>query len=106
MSNETRLSEYIANHILWSGETFGRGKRTAGLIKHIRSELDEIAENPGDLMEWVDVIILALDGAWRNCPASSTDIAAAMIAKQVINKWRQWPKIEEVSEDEPSEHLK
>lgn len=49
----------------WSTGAFGPGRRTAGVIDHIIKELAEIAEHPTDLYEWVDVIILALDGAWR-----------------------------------------
>jgi hypothetical protein len=42
-------------------------------IKHIKKELDdEIAHDPLDLGEWIDVIILGLDGAWRTGHGRST----------------------------------
>src|SRR5262245_26420143 len=49
----------------WSERTFGPGPRTAGVLDHIRKELREIEAEPTDLREWIDVAILALDGAWR-----------------------------------------
>jgi len=96
------LVEWIENHIDWSQETFGDGKRTIGLCKHIRKELKEIEEAPCDLMEWIDVVILALDGAWR-AGHSPESIASALWEKQVIISTRQYPK---TSEDEPSEHIR
>ncbi len=74
----------------FSERTFGPGPRTAGLIDHIRKELREIEADPGDLAEWIDVAILALDGAWRT-GASPQQIIDALVAKQVKNEGRTWP---------------
>lgn len=60
------LAQYITELKAWQLATFGTGERTQALIKHIRKELREIEQNPGDLMEWVDVMILAIEGAWRS----------------------------------------
>lgn len=49
----------------WSEKTFGPGMRTEGITAHIRKELLEIEEDPNSLEEWIDVMILAFDGAWR-----------------------------------------
>jgi hypothetical protein len=87
----------------WSEKTFGTGRRTEGICKHIEKELQEIRKNPADVYEWVDVVILALDGAWRagHTPLS---IIAAMHTKAAVNRAREWPA--PVSEDEPVEHVK
>jgi hypothetical protein len=74
----------------WSGATFGPGARVQGVVDHIRKELREIEANPGDLEEWIDVAILALDGAWRS-GAQPADIVAALVAKQTKNERRKWP---------------
>jgi len=74
----------------WSGRTFGPGARSQGCVDHIRKELREIEANPGDLEEWIDVAILALDGAWRS-GAQPADIVAALVAKQTKNERRKWP---------------
>ena len=81
--------EHIERQITFSRNTFGPGERRAGVIDHIRKELVEI-EDDGVLSEWVDVIILALDGAWRS-GATPHQIIAAVKAKQVKNEARDWP---------------
>ena len=82
----------------WSERTFGPGDRVLGISDHIRKELLEVAAARSDrvhpdleaLKEWVDVIILALDGAWRT-GADPQMIAGAISAKQRINEDRRWP---------------
>ena len=96
------LQKWLQKHIEWSRSTFGEGRRTEGLCKHIAKELDEIRAKPTDLMEWIDVIILAFDGAWR-AGYTAPQIVLALISKQAINFQRKWvPQ----SEDEPTEHLR
>lgn len=84
------IQQYIRKQIVWSLKTFGPGKRDTGIIDNIRKELIEIEDRPGDIMEWVDVIILALDGAWRN-GHTSTGIIKALREKQSMNAARKWP---------------
>lgn len=97
------LREYILKQVAWSAETFGPGTRTKGLIEHIKSELEEIKDNPKDITEWVDVIILGLDGAWRS-GHSAEEICDALLKKASKNRERKWP--EPSSEDEPVYHIK
>jgi len=99
------LKRYIENHIDWSEQTFGNGQRTIGITKHIAKELEEIKAKPDDIEEWIDVIILAIDGAWR-AGWSAEDIVDNLVLKQKINISRDWPPVGTVSEDQPSEHLK
>ena len=47
-------------------------------------------ESDGDLKEWVDVIILGMDGAWRS-GATPEQIVEAIVAKQTKNEGRTWP---------------
>ena len=60
------LLAHIRRHMEFSARTFGPGPRAAGVIDHIRKELREIEAAPDDLEEWIDVLMLALDGAWRS----------------------------------------
>lgn len=87
----------------WSAETFGPGRRTLGVVNHIRSELDEIEADPEDLSEWIDVIILAIDGAWR-AGWSSQEIIDAYHTKMAKNRTRNWPDWRTMSQDQPIEH--
>ena len=60
------LTEHLHRQKSFSSEAFGPGPRTAGIVDHIRKELAEIRAVEGkDLMEWIDVVILACDGAMR-----------------------------------------
>ena len=83
----------------WSLKTFGPGKRTRGLVEHIRRELDEILAKPDDLTEPVDVILLAMDLYAR---AGGKSLMEDLRKKHNINTWRTWPAPE--SEDHPAEH--
>jgi hypothetical protein len=96
------LREYIQNHISWSREAFGEGNQAEKICNHIEKELEEIRETPNDLYEWVDVIILAIDGAWR-AGYSPIEIINALISKQATNFERRW----ELGEgDNPNEHIR
>lgn len=87
----------------WSERTFGPGARAAGVIDHIRKELREIEADPGDLREWVDVIILALDGAWRS-GAAPDQIIDAIVVKQTKNEGRTWPDWRTADPNKAIEH--
>jgi hypothetical protein len=97
------IDSYITNHKAWSVAAFGEGDRTAGLLKHIAKELEEVAKEPTDVMEWVDIIILAIDGAWRATGLDPAEIAAALQQKQAINKARRWPV---PVDGQPTEHIR
>ncbi len=87
----------------WSERTFGPGPRAAGVVDHIRKELREIEAKPTDLSEWIDVVILALDGAWRS-GATPQQIIDALVAKQAKNEARDWPDWRTQSPDKAIEH--
>lgn len=75
------------------------------MIAHIRKELEELEADPYDLEEWIDVVLLACDGAWRHGHEPEA-IAAALRAKLQKNKSRQWPDWRTTPEDEPIEHVR
>lgn len=87
----------------FSEATFGPGTRTKGVIDHIRKELGEIEADPNDVSEWTDVILLALDGAWR-AGFAPEEIAKAVDAKQTKNEGRTWPDWRTASPDHAIEH--
>lgn len=87
----------------FSEKTFGPGDRWKGVIAHIRKELIEIEKAPQDLEEWIDVVLLGFDGAWRT-GASPERIAKALEAKQTKNEARKWPDWRKASADTAIEH--
>ncbi|MDP5705941.1 dATP/dGTP pyrophosphohydrolase domain-containing protein [Pseudomonas aeruginosa] len=98
-----RFDLHLERQRRFSERTFGPGSRAAGVVDHIRKELREIEEAPGDLAEWIDVVILALDGAWRT-GATPAQIIEALVAKQTKNEARTWPDWRTVPVDKAIEH--
>lgn len=97
------LVAHIRRQAAFSERTFGPGSRVAGVCDHIRKELLEVESEGGPLSEWVDVIILGLDGAWRS-GATPEQIAAAIEAKQTKNEGRKWPDWRTVPAGKAIEH--
>lgn len=100
------LIEHLREQAAWSAETFGPGDRLHGVTDHMTKEIEEVREAaPEDrLAEWVDLIILACDGAWRS-GASPEDIAAAIRAKFAKNRARQWPDWRTADPTKAIEHV-
>lgn len=108
------LLAHLRRQIAFSIKTFGPGTRMKGVTDHIRKELIEVEKSGGDLGEWIDVIILAFDGACR-CNATSDDaystvtpeqIVAALTAKLTRNEGRSWPDWRGAPTDRAIEHVR
>lgn len=104
---ESLDAEHLAHQRKWSEQTFGPGDRIYGVLDHIRKELQEVANayesREPTLPEWVDIIILAFDGAWRS-GAEPQEIIDAIKVKQAKNEARVWPDWREMSQDQAIEH--
>ena len=97
-------SDHLARQREWSNDTFGPGDRRCGVLDHIRKELVEIEDDPpGRSDEWFDVVILALDGAWRD-GWEPQEIIDAITAKQAKNEARVWPDWRTADPDKAIEH--
>lgn len=99
------LVAHLHRQKAFSEKTFGPGTRTKGVCDHIRKELTEIEADPTDLMEWIDIILLGMDGAWRS-GASPEEIAAALDAKLTRNESRTWPDWRTADPDKAIEHVR
>ncbi|MBX3634719.1 MAG: DUF550 domain-containing protein [Rubrivivax sp.] len=97
------LVAHLRRQMAFSERTFGPGARVAGVCDHIRKELIEVEDSGGALAEWVDVIILGLDGAWRS-GATPEQVAAAIAAKQAKNEARRWPDWRTADPEKAIEH--
>jgi len=103
MSERFDLVGHLERQRAFSAKTFGPGARTKGVLNHIRKELAEIEADPFDIREWVDVIILAFDGAWR-AGWEPNAIVEAIVAKQAKNEARVWPDWRTADPDKAIEH--
>lgn len=104
-SGMTIDASHLARQREWSQRTFGPGTRLLGVLDHIRKELKEIEASPDDVEEWVDVIILAFDGAWR-AGWEPQQIIDAIKDKQAKNEARTWPDWRTMSANEAIEHVR
>jgi len=99
------LFNFLNRQKRWSKNTFGPTPRKEGLLKHIEREIEDVRTSEGKelLTEWVDIVILALDGAWRS-GATPHEICQALEQKQAINMAREWPGGLTAPDDVPVEH--
>jgi Protein of unknown function (DUF550) len=97
------LKEYLERQEEWSRKTFGDGPHTAGILDHIRKELIEVEQKPYDLEEWIDVMILAMDGFLRH-GGHPKDLVRYLQRKQNINFAREWPPV--TPGDSAVEHIR
>lgn len=100
------LHGHLQRQCEFSFRTFGPpNNNSAGVIDHIRKELIEIEDDPLDLYEWIDVVILALDGALR-AGYSPAEIVYALEAKQTKNEGRRWPDYRTAEPGKAIEHIR
>jgi hypothetical protein len=102
------LVTHIYNQREHSLKTFGPmdgGQTVQGILKHIEKEVEEIRKDPSDLEEYIDVMILAMDAAYRS-GFTPEQIAEMLMKKQLKNEARQWPDWREVDLSQPLEHIR
>ena len=99
------LAAHLHRQREWSERTFGPGPRTAALVDHIHKETLEIVLAPADPEEWIDVAILAFDGALRT-GATPEQIVEILTGKQAKNEVRRWPDPTVADSDKSAEHLR
>ena len=110
------LKQHLMRQMAFSHATYGPGERTDGVVNHIRKELVEVEEAAGESSEWVDVVILALDGLTRRLaycngerrdPALVAETACNMIeGKQSRNEARDWPDWRTAAPGKAFEHIR
>lgn len=116
------LNDHLMRQIAFSRETFGPGTRKNGVLDHIGKEVSEVrnAETGEErAKEYVDIVLLALDGLWRELDAIATEKgesknpvmlaakASTMISrKQRLNEQRDWPDWRTQSPDQAIEHTR
>ena len=99
------LAKHLARQAAFSERTFGPGLRTRSVCDHIRKELLEIEKDPSDVKEWIDVIILGLDGAWRT-GATPEQIIDEIQRTQWKNEGRVWPDWRTADTSKAIEHVR
>ena len=97
------LATHLTRQHEWSQTTFGQGTGTQRILDHIRKELFEIEADPADATEWIDLVMMAFDGALR-AGHSPQQIIDTLIAKQAKNETRTWPDWRTADPNKAIEH--
>jgi hypothetical protein len=110
------LKDHLVRQMVWSKANFGPGARTDGVLDDIKKEIEEVRASNGSSVEWVDLVILSLDGLTRQLWASSNygkpadDIAQTavnmIVGKQSRNELRNWPDWRTQPQGKAIEHTK
>lgn len=72
----------------WSDETF-KESSLKSLHEHLVEEVDELGNNPFDVMNYADVLILLMVLA-RKCEYNMSELEKAVEVKHIINVSRIW----------------
>jgi len=90
------LQQHLRRQMAFSKATFGPGDRLSGVTDHMSKELIEVKE-AGDPREWVDLVLLSLDGLWRSLAYDGQDPYIATYTsgskKGLENNWDNIPEI-------------
>ena len=78
----------------WSDATFPQPILAKNKAAHLVEEAQEVYEDPDDIMEYADCIMLLLDAA-RISGFSAEDLYQATLKKLEINKARKWGERDE-----------
>ncbi|MEM8773852.1 MAG: dATP/dGTP pyrophosphohydrolase domain-containing protein [Pseudomonadota bacterium] len=109
------LRQHLLRQMAFSHATFGPGERREGVADHLRKEICEMLDANGSAREWVDIVILGLDGLTRRLsfetgsgrrdPEITAELACRMIReKQKRNEARTWPDWRTADPDKAIEH--
>lgn len=99
------LIAHLKRQKAFSEKAFGPKQRLKGFLEHIKEELVEIENSPDDLEEYIDVAMLAFDGAWR-AGYTAEEIAHAFESKLTKNESRKYPDWRTCDPDKPINHIR
>lgn len=120
---------HLIRQMVFSKATFGLGPRTNGVLNHIEKEIVEVRKELKKMEdrdptssgqhslsdEWVDLVILSLDGLSRSVWATYPHLKAHEIAPMVIelieskqgkNELRDWPDWRTADPEKAIEHVR
>lgn len=119
------LEAHLKRQIAFSRATFGPGARTEGVLDHMAKEAIEVRKEveKGDTgspaSEWVDLVILALDGLTRQIVQdlhdngtereaivllAASEVCVMIEEKQGKNEMRVWPDWRTADPNKAIEH--
>lgn len=113
---DLNLKQHLVRQMVFSRATFGPGERMNGVLDHMGKEIEEVRASGGESSEWVDLVILALDGLTRRLWASSDyrktadevadEACRIIVGKQAKNERRDWPNWRSADPTKAIEHVR
>ena len=84
------MNEIVRKAGTWADATFAPdgGYRGPGIVAHLKKEVVELAENPRDMEELADCMLLLFHLAHQN----GGNLQSAIARKFAINQRRKWGK--------------
>lgn len=100
-----KFRDLVRDQADWSQSTFGSDQERGplGPLKHLEKEAKEAQDNPSDIMEHADCLLLVLDAS-RRAGFKPMQLVEAAMRKMEINKDREWPK--DTPKDTAVEHVR
>jgi hypothetical protein len=99
------LVSHLEDQIEFSCNAFGPDYSYKRIVDHLFKEIKEIQTDPNNLEEWIDVVLLALDGAWRS-GHSPEQVVQGLSDKLDIIKNRIYPDWRTADPDKAIEHIR
>lgn len=102
------FDDYLKRHMEWGFATFGTpadGRGPRGPLDHLKKECAEIEADPFDKKEWIDAIILSIDGFIR-AGGKPEEVLPMLFAKQAKNGLRNWPDWRGMDPNKAIEHVR
>jgi len=87
------FTQFQKTHGEWSDKTFGIREPKAPL-HHLKKEVQEVIEQPYDITEYADCLLLLMDSA-RIAGFNMDDLYFVAMKKFHINQSREWGKPDE-----------
>ena len=103
----TDFQVYLERQIAFSRASFGPGKRRESTIASIREQLAAIEDGQPPNAAWTNILILAVEGLWRNgaypmppimdTPKAAENVIYSLLRQQAENEYlaekdpRDWP---------------
>jgi hypothetical protein len=88
---EEKLQKLQDEITTWADSTFGGNRKPKSVIAHLAKEVMELYDDPTDLSEYADVLILTLNAA-KLAGYDVNLLVLGIEAKMIINKQRKWGK--------------
>ena len=114
MTDSLDLVQHLYRARAFSIGTFGPGARTEGVLNHMQKEMQEVRDavalhnephGKHALREWIDLMILSMDGALRCCD-SPEEVVEELLYKHDKNEHRSWPDWHTADPNKAIEHVR